>query len=118
MPRTCVQRSVKNEQNKIRSPSSNRQFLALAQTCKQLRSEYRPLWLRNSVLRLWPDDVRPYTNVFYHGPEEYASAPKSLFVAWDHRSPLGNDLLFDLTRLLVSPPHDTQLDVTYSNLFP
>ena len=61
-------------------------YRALTQVCKQVRIEYRPLWLRNSSFRMELALVKRYIQTFYPKVEDYQNAPKFLFVSWDHGS--------------------------------
>ncbi|KAF2450323.1 hypothetical protein P171DRAFT_479419 [Karstenula rhodostoma CBS 690.94] len=85
-------------------PPSSYQFLALMQTCALIREEYRPIWLRDLVVRLKLGEVQMFINDFYEGEFGYDlvpwKAPKTIFISWDHNGPYGKGLLFDLTPLL------------------
>jgi hypothetical protein len=61
---------------------SSRDFLALTQTSKQLRSEFRPLWLRASSVRLRFDDIDRFIKSFYSTVSDYGFAPKLLVMSW------------------------------------
>jgi hypothetical protein len=82
----------------------SRKFFALTQACKQLRSEFRPLWLRGSFIHLKFDDINSFIATFYPLLADYENAPKLLTISWDHfydevDSDIDN-ILFDLTPLL------------------
>lgn len=57
------------------------------------------MWLRDSVVRINPDDLHAFVITFYPNPNEYHNAPRLLFVNWDHDGDYGEDLLFDMTAL-------------------
>jgi hypothetical protein len=79
---------------------SARRFLALTQICKQIRAEYRPLWLRDSSINLNLDDVKCFITTFFPTTDGYGNAPKLLLISWDHEGGYDEDLLFDITPLL------------------
>jgi hypothetical protein len=85
-------------------PPYSRAFFALTQTCKQLRLEFRPLWLRDSSVQLKFDDIVPFVATFYPLVAEYDNAPKLLVISWHHdyeeRDSDLDDVLFDITPLL------------------
>jgi hypothetical protein len=89
---------------KLKPRDSGRNFFALSQTSKQLRSEFRPLWLRNSSTRLRFDDFNKFIATFYPTQDQYEIAPKLLVISWDY---LYHDededlesVVFDITSLL------------------
>jgi hypothetical protein len=63
-------------------------FVALAQVCKQIRFEYRPLWLRQLRIRVDFSDLEEFLQVFYcvsdRHEDWYRDAPTILTIAWDH----------------------------------
>lgn len=63
---------------------SERQFLGLTQTCKQLRTEYRPIWLRNSRVRVTHDNLRAYIHTFYGCATRYTDMPRLIQISYDH----------------------------------
>jgi hypothetical protein len=82
-----------------------RRFFALTQTSKQIRSEFRPLWLRGSSIRIKFDDIDRFIDTFYGTVAEYDNAPKLLIISWDDHydedSPDDlDDVLFDVAPLL------------------
>jgi hypothetical protein len=79
---------------------SARRFLALTQTCKLIRTEYRPLWLREASISIDLDLVQDFLTAFYPTIEDFQNAPKLLAVLWDHRDGYDEDVLFDITPLL------------------
>jgi hypothetical protein len=63
--------------------NSGRKSFALTQTCKQLRSEYRPLWLRYSSIRITFDNIGQSISTFCLTGIKYEFAPKLLVISWD-----------------------------------
>jgi len=80
--------------------ASGRNFISLTQTCKQIRSEYRPLWLRNSAFRIEFVDLNKFIATFYPSVKDYSNAPKLLLIPWDHEDDAYDDTLLDITALL------------------
>ncbi|CAO2649738.1 Nn.00g010300.m01.CDS01 [Neocucurbitaria sp. VM-36] len=78
---------------------SARKFFALTQTCKQIRSEYRPLWLRASSIRIEMENITSFVNAYYPKVEEYSNAPDLLLISWDHGHGEDDEVLFDITLL-------------------
>jgi hypothetical protein len=75
--------TFKNQSSATEKPRhSSRDFLALTQTSKQLRSEFRPLWLRASSVRLRFDDIDRFIKSFYSTVSDYGFAPKLLVISW------------------------------------
>ena len=99
-PPLLVCRDSKLARQDRTSAYSARTFLALTQTCKQIRTEYRPLWLRDSSITIDLDDVQDFITAFYPTIEDFQNVPKLLVVSWDHRDGYDEDLLFDITPLL------------------
>lgn len=63
---------------------SARKFLGLTQTCSQLRAEYRPIWLRNSRVRVTYTYLQDYIKTFYGCVHMWRDMPKLLQISWDH----------------------------------
>lgn len=82
----CHHRICRNPQWPVdpNRPSA-RSFLGLTQTCKQLRQEYRPIWLSQSCVRLRIFHVRSYIQTFYGCRAHWSTLPKLLQVSFDHR---------------------------------
>ncbi|KAG9203095.1 hypothetical protein G6514_003618 [Epicoccum nigrum] len=63
-------------------------FVALAQVCKKIQFEYRPLWLRQLCVRVDFSDLEEFLQVFYcvsdRHEDWYRDAPTILTIAWDH----------------------------------
>lgn len=79
---------------------SARNFLGLTQTCKLIRKEYRPIWLRNSIIRVLPTHLSVYIHTFYgcgHG-NTFSDLPKLIQLSHD-KDDVGQEIL-DLTLLL------------------
>lgn len=78
-----------------------RTFIGLTQSCKQIRTEYRVLWLRDSSIRIKLENVQSYMSTFYPKAEDYSNAPKLLLISWDHENDgYDEEVLFDITLLL------------------
>ena len=83
-----------------------RTFFSLTQACKQIRLEYRPLWLRQSRVLVDIDDLEEFLSTFYRIPDHpetwYRDAPRALTISWDHdMSEYGDDVaLIDIGPLL------------------
>jgi hypothetical protein len=78
---------------------SGRKFFGLTQASKQLRSEFRPVWLRDSSVRIELQDLDDFISTFYSKAEEFRNAPKMLLISWNHDSD-EEQALFDITPLL------------------
>ncbi|KAH7069358.1 hypothetical protein FB567DRAFT_598963 [Paraphoma chrysanthemicola] len=66
---------------------SSRKYLALAQTCRQIRAEYHPIWLAKTRPRIRPGDLDHYIWCYYRSLSSFKYAPHLLQISW-HR---GND---------------------------
>ncbi|OAF98824.1 uncharacterized protein CC84DRAFT_1210670 [Paraphaeosphaeria sporulosa] len=78
---------------------SARNFLGLTQTCKLIRKEYRPIWLRNSSIRVRPRYLPLYIHTFYGCATDYSTnMPKSIQISHNQDAP-GQDVI-DLTLML------------------
>jgi hypothetical protein len=58
--------------------NSARGFLAFTQTCRQIRAEYRPIWMRNSYVRIDFDDFEEFVATFCPTQVDMANAPQSI----------------------------------------
>ena len=76
---------------------SARKFFGLTQVCKQLRTEYRPIWLLNSSVRLMQRDIRLYIHTFYDCAPKWESLPKLLQIS--AKSPSRGEIVVDLSML-------------------
>ncbi|KAF2848535.1 hypothetical protein T440DRAFT_509425 [Plenodomus tracheiphilus IPT5] len=65
---------------------SVRRFFALTQVNRQIRSEYRPLWLRGHSVRVMFEDLHSFIYTYYPDRAHYQHAPRLLSVSWDHGS--------------------------------
>ncbi|KAF2032773.1 hypothetical protein EK21DRAFT_60054, partial [Setomelanomma holmii] len=81
------------------SRNTGRKFFSLTQTCKHIRSEYRPIWLRNSTIRLDFNDLEAFIRTYYPNVDDYCNAPKLLAIAWDHDKMKEEDILLDIAPL-------------------
>jgi hypothetical protein len=61
--------------------SSGREYLALTETCKQIRSEHRPLWLRKSAIRIEFSNLAKFIATFSPAIKDYSNAPKLLLIS-------------------------------------
>ncbi|KAF2831098.1 hypothetical protein CC86DRAFT_366563 [Ophiobolus disseminans] len=74
--------------------------MRLTQVCKQLRSEYRPLWLRASKPRIRLDALDRYCSAFFPSREDLQHAPDCLQISWYHNEDDETGEIFDITPLL------------------
>jgi hypothetical protein len=69
-------------------PPEARTYFPLTQACKLIRAEYRPLWLRQSSVRIDLEDMNDFMTAFYprHGDRKdwYCNAPRLLLLSCDH----------------------------------
>ncbi|KAI4920432.1 hypothetical protein J4E85_009199 [Alternaria conjuncta] len=101
-------RPVQNALQYPRKPRSMRpwKFFALTQVCTQVRTEYRPLWVRNlRVAFSAPSQVAAFLDTFLRFENEPKHMPKLVQLLWDH----GNDdemryALTDILRLHAHSP--------------
>ena len=63
---------------------STLRYRALTQVCEQIRTEYRPIWLRRSCFHMEFPTVPQFINTYYHKAADYQNAPKRLLISWDH----------------------------------
>ncbi|KAF2870432.1 hypothetical protein BDV95DRAFT_595933 [Massariosphaeria phaeospora] len=71
---------------------------AFTQTCKQIRSEYRPIWLRSSDIRIQYHDVDRFLSTFYVSPPDMQNGPMRLQISW--AGEMRNDNIIDILPLL------------------
>ncbi|KAF2246359.1 hypothetical protein BU26DRAFT_607556 [Trematosphaeria pertusa] len=64
--------------------ASTRQFLGLTQVCKRTRTEYRPIWLRHTAIRIKYGELPAFLQTFYPIVSNYQNAPKLLQISWEH----------------------------------
>jgi hypothetical protein len=93
--------------------SGVRQFFPLTQVCKQIRTEYRPLWLRGSYIRLSVHDLPRWFNTFYPHTIDLKHAPKNLQISWWHEEDDEEDLVLDITPLIQLRAHCPTFDVSF-----
>jgi len=97
----------------------SRTFFSLTQACKQIRLEYRPLWLRQSVVLVDFIDLKEFLSTFYHIPScpeaWYRDAPRELTVSWDHdMTEYGdNKTLIDIRLLLKLHAYSPRSIITF-----
>ncbi|KAF9732646.1 hypothetical protein PMIN06_005772 [Paraphaeosphaeria minitans] len=78
---------------------SARNFLGLTQTCKLIRKEYRPIWLRNSSIRVRPRHLMLYIHAFYGCVTDYSTnMPKLIQIS--HLQDAVGEQIIDLTQML------------------
>lgn len=77
---------------------SARNFFGLTQTCKLIRKEYRPIWLRNSSIRVRLVHLNLYIHTFYGCGTDYSNIPK--LIQLSHNHDVHNQDSLDITHLL------------------
>ncbi|KAI4636340.1 hypothetical protein J4E83_001294 [Alternaria metachromatica] len=70
---------------------STLRYRALTQVCKQIRTEYRPMWLRQSRFCVELPTLAHFISAYYPKVADYQNAPKLLLISWDHGQ-LGDEL--------------------------
>jgi hypothetical protein len=55
----------------------------LTQTCKQIHTEYRPLWLRNLFIRASFNNIRRFADTFLSSTRELQHSPERVQIEWD-----------------------------------
>lgn len=92
-----------------------RRRLAFAQTCKQIRSEYRPIWLSNSSVHVHIDVLNDFIRAFYPAKNDYHYAPKELIVSYRYSYSTWNPRAEpnDLTLLVRLHAHCPVLSCSY-----
>jgi hypothetical protein len=69
------------------------QFFGLTQSCQQLRSEYRPLWIRDLTVQLRTGNFSEFVATFLPtSKDESLLGPKLIQISWNH----GPDSIFGL----------------------
>lgn len=61
-----------------------RRPLALTQTCKQIRAEYRPFWLSHSRFQTHIDELDNFIQTFYPTNSDLQLAPQELYIAYPY----------------------------------
>lgn len=61
---------------------AKRALLALAQTCRQLRVEMRPLWLSSFHARVLDEQLPEFRRTFFKQPSDLQYAPKLVEISW------------------------------------
>lgn len=76
------------------------QYFSLTQACKQLRTKYRPLWIRNSKPRIQLWQLAEWLEAFF--PARYAleHRPAKLQIYWEDPSCVEVHGVFEITPLL------------------
>jgi len=59
-------------------------YFGLTHTCKQVRAEYRPLWIRNLCMRILPSMFPAFAEAYLSGPAQELHAPKLIQFSWYH----------------------------------
>jgi hypothetical protein len=78
---------------KLTKPYAERtwKFFALTQICKQIRAEYRPLWMRAAAFCFRSINIgNKFIETFMPSPADLKHAPKLIQIAWD------NDMDYDM----------------------
>ncbi|KAF1954968.1 hypothetical protein CC80DRAFT_505807 [Byssothecium circinans] len=92
---------------------SSRKFFGLTQVNKQIRAEYRPIWLRNCSVRIHAKQIGGFLYRFCglkHGT--YDIAPKLLQISWDSDD-MGSSESLDLLSLLEVIAHSEQSKIEF-----
>jgi hypothetical protein len=71
----------------------------LTQTCRQVRAEYRPLWLRNLFILASFNGIHRFVDTFLSSALELEQAPERVQIAWDRGMDDGDGDKQDLTSL-------------------
>ncbi|CAI9628207.1 unnamed protein product [Alternaria burnsii] len=81
-----LSRGHKNSIGGTVSPSQlgTLRYRAFTQVCKQIRTEFRPIWLRQSCFRMELPAVAQFIKTYYPKVTDYQNAPKLLLISWDH----------------------------------
>lgn len=82
------------------SPSA-RKFFGLTQVCKQIRAEYRPIWLQQSSVRVFLRDHLDYIDTFHGGMGGHKHMPQLIQISWLN----GDDKRVELTGLFSIRAH-------------
>ncbi|KAF2996285.1 hypothetical protein E8E13_005132 [Curvularia kusanoi] len=100
-----------------------RTFFSLTQACKQIRIEYRPLWLRQSFVLVDYSDLKDFLCVFYHYGTHgllhkwCRDAPRRLTISWDHDLDMNEDgdnvSLIDIKPLVKLRAHSPTSIITF-----
>jgi hypothetical protein len=85
---------------------SLRKFFGLTQTCRQIRVEYRPLWLRNSKFLIFLADAKEYCKTWFPTTVDLQHAPSNLQISCCLPR---NYVLFKLTSLLKIRAHRPEM---------
>ncbi|KAF2831101.1 hypothetical protein CC86DRAFT_430773 [Ophiobolus disseminans] len=59
-------------------------FFGLTHTCKQLRAEYRPLWVRKLCMRITPSMLPAFIDAYLSGPIQQLHIPRLIQISWHH----------------------------------
>ncbi|KAH7076366.1 hypothetical protein BKA63DRAFT_593681 [Paraphoma chrysanthemicola] len=79
---------------------SARNFIALMQTCRQVRADYRPLWLVRAQARIRMYDLPRYMQSYFPTQASLRYVPKLLQIAWYHGKDDKHGTEFDILPLL------------------
>ncbi|KAF2026026.1 hypothetical protein EK21DRAFT_116227 [Setomelanomma holmii] len=80
--------------------AGSRKFMGLTQKCRQIRAEYRPLWLAQSQPRIRIDDLRRYYQDYMSDEAHLRHAPSLLQISWHQDHDDQHDEKFDILPLL------------------
>ncbi|EUC45190.1 hypothetical protein COCMIDRAFT_5589 [Bipolaris oryzae ATCC 44560] len=73
-------------------------FFGLTQTCRQIRAEFRPLWMRNTSIRFMGlEDSVSFISTFMPAIAEFKHAPECFTIGTAYK--VGRDSLCDITLL-------------------
>ena len=92
--------SLLRHMNNIDSQALRRP-LAFAQTCKQLRAEYRPFWLSHTRLRVDVKVLQAFTDNILLISDDYKYALKELYISYSYNVYNQPDAPIDVTPLVI-----------------
>lgn len=88
------------------------QSIGLTQVCKGIRSEFRPLWIRNLCVRFGSYDIIDhFIEDFLHHSDGANSVPRLLQYSWEHG--FNNRRPFDITSMLRMCSHSPGFQVEF-----
>jgi hypothetical protein len=79
---------------------NNWNFFGLLYVCKQIREEYRPLWLHDLSISGTIQAIRCFSSAFLPRPKDLQHSPKRVQIEWDRGNDDRSGSEHDLTHLL------------------